>query len=59
MIKGNHRHKGARRRALRVKNEMLRRGGPKQGHGWAAKQAARRANTHRRMGSVAGSIYFR
>jgi len=57
MVKGNNRHRRLRRRAQRVQREMMRRGGPRQGRGWAAKQAARRANTHRRIGSVAGSIY--
>lgn len=59
MSKGNCRHKRQRRRAQRVRREMMRRGGPQQGRGWAAKQAARRTNTHRRMGSVAGSAYYR
>jgi hypothetical protein len=58
-MKGNCRHKRLRRRAQRVAREMLRRGGPNQGTGWAAKQAARRAHTHYRKGSVAGSIYWK
>jgi len=57
MTRGNARHRRLRKRIRRVRRELMRRGGPKQGHGWAAKQAARRSRTHRRLGSVAGSIY--
>ena len=59
MTKGNHRHSGRRRREQRVRRELRRRGGPKQGHAWAAKQAARRAKRHYRKGSVRGSIFFK
>jgi hypothetical protein len=59
MVKGNKKHRRLRRRSQRIQAEMLRRGGPMQRHGWAARQAAKRANTHKRKGSVAGSIYWR
>lgn len=58
MKRGNGRHKRLRRRETRVTRELRRRGGSNQGHGWAAKQAGRRAHSHKRKGSVAGSIYF-
>jgi len=58
-MKGNGRHKRQRRREQRVRRELRRRGGSKQGHAWAAKQAARRIKTHKRKGSVLGSKYYR
>lgn len=58
-MKGNCRHRKLPRRYRRIAKELRRRGGPKQGHSWAAKQAARRARTHFRRGSVAGSTYWK
>lgn len=57
MKRGNARHSRLRKRESRVKAELRRRGGANQGHSWAAKQAARRVKSHKRLGSVAGSIY--
>jgi len=40
-----HKRKGKKRkRELRIVRELHRRSGPKAGHGWAARRAARRAN---------------
>lgn len=47
------------RRERRIRKEMLRMKSGRRGHGWAARQASKRINTHRRQGSVAGSVYWR